>query len=316
MSFKEKVVAMASKAVFSAKKNSPQILIGVGVTGAVASTVMACRATLKVNDVMDEAKSNLDKIHEVASNPDMKEKYSEKDAKKDTTIVYVQTIWKLVKLYGPAIGLGALSIGCILKSHTILKKRNAALAAAYATIDKSFKEYRSRVIEKFGEEVDKEMKYGIKAVEVKEKVTDENGKEKTVKKTVKVVDELGYSEYARFFDASSPNWEKDPELNLMFLRAQQSYFNNLLKIKHFIFLNDVYKALGIPESKAGQVVGWRYDPNNTNIDNYIDFGIYELSKTANRDFVNGYEPVILLDFNVDGVIWEKVDYEDPNKGGK
>ena len=113
-----------------------------------------------------------------------------------------------------------------------------------------------------------------------------------------------YSDYARFFDAASPNWQNDPEYNLMFLRAQQQYANDLLRAKGRLFLNDVYEMLGLEKSKAGQIVGWVYDRENPNGDNFVDFGIYDMSKERVRAFVNGYETNILLDFNVDGNIWD------------
>lgn len=293
------------KASFKLQKHSPEILVVAGVVGTVASAVMACKATTKLNSILEESKETIDKIHEVAADESMADKYTPEDAKKDLTITYVQTGIKLVKLYAPAIALGALSIGCILSSNNILRKRNVALAAAYATVDKSFKEYRGRVIEKFGEAIDRELKYNIKEQKVEETVTDpETGKEKKVKKTIQVSDIDGYSEYARFFDDGCKGWEKDAEMNLMFLRAQQQYANDLLRARGRLFLNEVYRMLGIPETKAGQVVGWVYDPENPMGDNYVDFGIYDINKPRNRDFVNGYERTVLLDFNVDGNIWE------------
>lgn len=291
----------AYKVGFKLKKHSPEILIVGGVIGTVASAVMACKATLKVNDILTDTKEQLDKIHECAEDADLKE-YTESDSKKDIAIVYAQTGVKLAKLYGPAVALGALSIGGMVASNNILRKRNVAMAAAYATIDKSFKEYRGRVVERFGEEVDHQLKYNIKAVQVSENTTDEKGKEKAVSKNVEVADPNLTSDYARYFDEASSYWQKNPEYNLMFLRAQQAHANDLLKSRGYLFLNEVYRMLDIPETKAGQIVGWVYDAKNPVGDNYVDFGIYELSNQRNRDFVNGYERVILLDFNVDGNI--------------
>ena len=185
-----------------------------------------------------------------------------------------------------------------------MQKRNAALSAAYLTVDKSFKEYKHRVIDRVGEEVEKEIRYGIKAEEVAETVVDEDRNETTVTETVKTMNPNLYSDYARFFDEASPYWQKDPEYNLMFLRPQQQYANDLLRAKGRFILNDVYDMLGIEKTKAGQIVGWVYNPENPNGDNFVDFGIYDMSKERVRAFVNGYEANILLDFNVDGIIWD------------
>ena len=220
------------------------------------------------------------------------------------TINYVQTGVKIAKLYAPSVALGVLSVGCLVGSHSVMQKRNAALSAAYLTVDKSFKEYKQRVIDRVGEEVEKEIRYGIKAEEVVETVTDEDGNETTVTETVKMMNPNLYSDYARFFDEASPYWQKDPEYNLVFLKAQQQYANDLLRAKGRLFLNDVYDMLGIEKTKAGQIVGWVYDPENPNGDNFVDFGIYDMSKERVRAFVNGYEATILLDFNVDGNIWD------------
>lgn len=302
----------AQKAMFSIKKHSPEILVVAGVVGVVGSTIMACKASTKVSEILDETKRDVDQIHDVLADQGIpEEKYSQEDGKKDLAIVYAKTGVKLIKLYGPSVALGTLSITAILASNKILRKRNIALAAAYTTIDKSYKEYRSRVVERFGEKVDRELKYNIKAQQITEETVDENGKKKKVKKTIDVVNPNTYSAYSRIFDESNPNWEKDAEYNKMFIQAQQSYANDKLKAHGFLFLNDVYDMLGFEKTKAGQVVGWIYDPENGDGDNYIDFGIYDihtLTKEAERRaaFINGYERSIILDFNVDGNIWEKM----------
>lgn len=302
------------KAGIQLKKHSPEILVVAGVVGTVTSTVMACKATTKVNDVLDESKVELEKIHSAAERLENGEellcndgsKYTEERNKKDLAIVYTQSAIKVAKLYAPSVILGALSITAILSSNNILRKRNVALAAAYTAVDKSFKEYRGRVVERFGKELDHELRYNVKAKEFEEKITDEKGKEKIVKKTVEVSELDKYSDYAKFFDEGCAGWSKDPEKNLFFLKRQQDYANEVLKAKGYLFLNDVYEMLGIPRTKAGQVVGWIYDEKNPIGDNIVDFGIYDTNKASNRLFVNGYERTILLDFNVDGNILDLI----------
>lgn len=290
------------KAGFKVKKHSPEILVVVGVAGVVTSTVMACKATTKAGDILEEHKNQMNTIDQVVKMD--RNDYTEEDHKKDTTIVYTQTAIKFVKLYSPSIMIGVLSLGCIIYSHNILTKRNAALAAAYATVDRGFKEYRGRVVERFGKELDHELRYNIKAQEFEKTEVDKKGNEKVVKETVNVADPNLYSDYARFFDDGCNGWSKDPEQNLTFLKCQQAYANEKLKANGYLFLNDVYKMLGIPATKAGQIVGWIYDEKNPIGDNFVDFGLYDMNKPVVRDFVNGYERTILLDFNVDGNILE------------
>jgi hypothetical protein len=285
------------------KKHSPEILLGVGIVGTVASTVMACKASTKAGEILENSKKELEKVHEVANNPAYKDAYSEKDYKKDLTVVYAKTGIELVKLYGPAIALGTASIACILTGHGILRKRFVELSAAYAAVDAGFKEYRGRVIDRFGKDLDQELKYNIKNEEVEETVVDENGNETVVKTIVKTAEP---SQYARFFDETCTCWDRNAEYNLTFLKMRQAEANDVLRIRGHLFLNEVYDMLGIQRTKAGNIVGWIFDENNPDHDgdNYVDFGIYDLYDANKRAFVNGFEKSILLDFNVDGNIWE------------
>lgn len=297
------VTSTFNKAKFNLKKRSPEILIVAGVVGTVASAVMACRATMKLSEVLEESKDDISKIHEYSEKPEIGDKYTKDNAKKDLTIVYAQAGIKVAKLYAPSVALGALSLTSIIASNNILRKRNVALAAAYATVDKTFKEYRSRVVERFGEEVDKELKCNIKAKKIEETVTDpETGKEKKVKSTINVADP-NENEYARFFDETCLGYEKDYDYNLMFLRSQQQYANDKLRADGSIFLSDIYDELGIKNTKLSRSVGWLYNPDgNKNGDNFVDFGITE----TNRETEDGYEKAILLNFNVDGPILDLI----------
>ncbi len=289
------------------KEYSPEMLVGAGIVGAVTSAVMACKATTKVSGILEDTKEQVESVHYALENPDkLTDEYTEEDSKKDLAIIYTQTGIKLVKNYGPAIVLGALSITSILAGHNMLRKRYVATAAAYAMIDKSFKDYRGRVIERFGKELDRELRYNIKAQEIEETVVNEDGSESVVKKTVDVIDTNAISDYAKFFDEYCTGWTKDPEQNLYFLKCQQNYLNDLLKARGHVFLNEVYDALGIDRTKAGNVVGWIYDEKQPNGDNFIDFGIFNIDNERCRAFVNGRERSILLDFNVDGNILDLI----------
>lgn len=295
------VNGMASKTVMKLKKHSPEILVVAGIAGTVVSAVLACKATTKVAEILDETKGTLDTIHEGMETGAINgQEYTTEDGKKDTVVVYAQTGMKLAKLYAPAIILGTLSITSILASNNILRKRNAALGAAYAAIDKSFKEYRGRVIERFGEQVDTELKYGIKAKKFEEiEVDPETGKEKKVKKTVMVADPNLQSDYAVYFDSKSRNYETNPDYNRMFLKAQQAFANDKLQTRGHLFLNEVLDDLDLPRTPAGQIVGWTKDGP----DGYVNFRIVEVE----RETEDGrHEPALLLDFNVEGNIWEKM----------
>ena len=272
---------------------SPQILFAAGIAGSVCSTVMACKATLKLEEVLERGQSDLNVAKTMQD-----ERYSEQDRKKDIALIYTQTTVKVARLYAPAVVVGGLSLAALAQSNNILNQRNAALMAAYGALEKGFNEYRARVVEKYGEDQDRDFRYGTEQVEIVDPETNR-------KRKVTRVGPDGASIYARFFDPTSTSWSKEPEYNLVFLKCQQNYANDMLRARGHIFLNEVYDMLGIPRSQAGAVVGWIMSRDGST-DNYINFGIFDGDDNA-RDFVNGREGSILLDFNVDGVIYDKID---------
>ena len=298
------------KVGFKLKKHSPEILVVAGVIGTVTSAVMACKATLKVNDVIDETKETIETIHDCIGKG-LKtadgEEYTQEVANKYLTIVYIQTGWKFAKLYGPAVILGVASIGCMVGSNHILRKRNIALGAAFTAMDKSFKEYRGRVIEKFGKDLDRELRFNTKAKQIEETVVDENGKESTVTKTVEIVDpNVTHSIYSVVFCEGNTGWTKNAELNKVFLLQQQNYANDKLRLNGVLTLNEVYDMIGAPRTAYGQLAGWVYTEDSSVGDNFVDFGIFDINSEKKCDFINGIERSIILDFNCIGNILDYI----------
>ncbi len=294
-----KVSSTVGRQMLKLDKVSPQVLFGAGIVGFGATVVLACRATLELDNVLEDIQRDLNTVETVtAAKP---EKYSERDAVQAKGAVYIKGSLKIAKLYGPALAVGAVSIGCLTQSHNILNRRNAALTAAYAAVEKGFKEYRERVVAELGEEKDQEFRYGV----VEKTVIDESDGKGAKKVQVKTADPNGISIYARFFDQVNcgGNWSPNPEYNRVFLTNMQNWANDLLISRGHIFLNEVYDMLGMERTKAGSVVGWIVSDEG---DNYVDFGIFNGNREAVREFVNGHEGAILLDFNVDGVIYDKI----------
>lgn len=289
MSIKNKLTLFKGHTQLTLKQNSPHILFGVGVVGIAASTVLACRATLKANKMLDEIQRD---IEEVKGDEAKEESESKSVTRSDVAHVYLRSAGRLAKVYSPALAVGVVSVGLLAGSHVQLTKRNNALTAAYSALHIAFMEYRERVRASVGVDEEREIYYGVKNTPD----TDEKGRAIMVKSA----DPSKWSPYAKFFDASSSQWKKDVEMNRIFLQVQQTYFNQKLRAKGFVFLNEVYQALDIPETSAGQAVGWYLNGEG---DDYIDFGIFD---PQSIQFVNGTEPVILLDFNVDGVIINKL----------
>lgn len=291
------------KTGFKLKKHSPTILAVAGTVGVITSGVMACKATTKLSTIIDEHHDNVDEIHDYIEENGFSDKYTEKDSNKDLTIVYAQTGVKLVKLYAPSVILGTVSLAAILGSNHILRKRNIALTAAYTTAAKTFRTYRDRVVDRFGEGLDEELRYGIKTKEIEETVTDEKGKEKKVKKTVDVVNIEDIDGYSRLFYEGNPGWDNDPRFTRMYLLSQLKYANTLLKKRGYLTLNEVYKMLGFSLIPDGQIMGWFYDEEHPNT---VDFGILDTNDEMMIRFFNGDEKAVLLKFNINGNILDKI----------
>lgn len=295
---KNVVTSKVGRQILLGRKNSPTILFAGGLVGVVGSTVLACKATLKLEDVLDKAERDHNTADSIKNNP----AYTGEDRKSDHLKLKIRTAGEIVRLYAPAVGVGVVSVAALTGSHVTLSRRNAAVMAAYSALDKGFNEYRSRVREEFGDDKDQELRHGS---EVRTVIEDTEKGTKTSQVTT--VGGGQPSIYAKFFDDGSTSWSRDPEYNRVFLHAQQSYANNLLHARGHLFLNEVYDNLGLPRSPAGAVVGWIVSKEG---DNFVDFGIFNddggVRGERIRAFVNGYEGSILLDFNVDGVIWDKI----------
>jgi hypothetical protein len=290
----EKVGPKIGKIALKAQKHSPEILLGVGIVGIGACVVLACKSTMKLEEVIDEHKNAVEKVKKCP------EGTPKKQFDRDIAKVYGKTGVKLVKLYLPSACVGALSVACICGAQGILLKRVAGLTAAYTAVDEAFKDYRGRVVAKYGEDVDRELRYGAKEELVVSAEVDENGESKLEHHIT--IDNTKYSQYAFFFDPSCSAWEEDPEYNKMYIMAQQEYLNAKLSSTGHLFLNEVYDAFGAQRTSAGAVVGWI----KGNGDGYVDLGLFRGETEADRRFINGLENVFLLDPNVDGVIFDKI----------
>ena len=304
--FKDSLGVFAGRKLLVVQKHSPELLLGMGIVGVVVSTVMACKASTKAGAVLDVAAAKMEKIHEAEATIS-REEYTKRDQNKDSLVVMIQTGVDFAKLYGPSVLLGAVSIGCILGSHNIMRKRNVALVAAYKMVKTGFEEYRARVVDDLGEEKDKEYRYGVKYEKLEESEVDPiTGKVKKVKKNVPVISTGKLSPYAReFCKETTPQWHAVPEYNALFLKAQQNAANDFLKSRGHIFLNDVYDMLGFSRTSDGAVVGWVNDGNG---DQFVDFGLWDSYEaySHNIDEEGRLNRTLILDFNVDGVIYDLI----------
>lgn len=301
----EKMPGGMKKQAVKLGKHAPDIMMVVGAGMVIGAAVTACKQTLKANDILAQANDDLDKVEQAIEIANEKD-YTPQDARNDRLKVYSKTAIGLTKVYGPSILVGGIGLGLMLGAHSILKNRNAALTVAYSNAIAAYNAYRQKVIEAIGEEKEFQLRSGYSKQEID--YVDENGNEKHSKSARVVDDGSGHSLYARIFDEACPAWSPSPSSNLQFLRAQQNFANDKLRSEGIVFLNDVYQMLGFPKTPEGQIVGWVWDPDNPNTDSYIDFGIYDklFKSSVKRDFLNGYEACIWLDFNVDGTVYDQL----------
>ena len=297
----------AGKAEFTIKKNSPEILLGAGIVGFVGTIVLACKATCRADEVLEFHRRKIKDINdakEIAdADPEGEMSYDVEIYRQDKAIRYLKTTGRLAKLYAPTVAVGTLSLACILTSRNIMQKRYLGVVAAYNGVSAAFEEYRKRVRDEYGEDLDKHFRYGTSYDELP--VYDENGKKTKEKEQVEKTETgmvMPNDDSCRFFDSSNPNWDKNPTFSMMWLRGQQNILNDILHTRGHVFLNEVYDALGFPHTPQGAVLGW-IDGEG---DNCIDFGLYDPNKENVRRFVNGVDNVIMLEFNHDGVIWDKI----------
>lgn len=302
------IVRGINRTALLGKKHSPEILLGLGLVGVVASAVLAAKATLKVNEVVVEAKETVYQIklageRGMIGDTEKGRLYSKDDHDKDLAVAYVQTGLKFAKLYGPSVGLGVLSMASILASHGLMKRREVGLIAGYNLIAESFSSYRKRVVEELGPEIDKNYRHGIYETEFTDKEVGEDGIVTKTKKKQKNMAKRTVSGFAKFFDEYSTQYQPNAENNLYFLRLQQNHANDMLRVRGHVYLNEVYDMLGLPRTREGGIYGWIMNGDGTT---NIDFGIYNIDNPSGRSFVNGYEKAILLDFNVSGIMWDQI----------
>ncbi len=296
-----KLINFAGPTGLKAQQAAPEIFLGLGIIGIGISTVLACKATLKVKGIVEEHKTQVEEIHAVAERK--LETYTARDKQQDLTLTYLKTGAEFLKVYGPAIGIFALSIGAIVKGHNIMKGRNLALIAAYKGIQEAFTAYRKRVVEEHGAKADYMYKNGLREVEVTTpEYIDENGnKVEESKSTIIMADEDGLSGYSKLFNKkNSSQFSDDKTYNMYFLIATQNHFNDLLKARKHVFLNEVYDALGLDRTQAGAIVGWKYGGDG---DNCIDFGVFNPDTNEYEPLVMNEDGSVILDFNVDKVIY-------------
>jgi hypothetical protein len=282
-------------------KHAPEILVGVGLVGGAATTVFACKATLKVDDILDETQEEYGRI-DSALDTVSNDVYSIEDADNDMKTAHKVMVGRIIHTYIPVAAMGAASGVCILCGFNILRMRNMALVAAYTALDGGFKAYRRRVVDELGEEADEHFRTGAVTKKIEKEIIDENTGEVKNKKVKSEVIESGVQliDYTINFcrEAHHIRDRKDIMSSLNFIINVENSVNLTLKAYKYVTLNEVRKCLGIPDKSYGQLDGWCYDGTGDDI--------IKLNPKVVYDEELGHDTII-LDPNVDGLMFNKID---------
>lgn len=302
------ITKMCNNVIFAMKRNAPTILLWVGIGTGAACVGKACYDTAKKTvPLLAKAKDDISEVKASVSGEESVTEGTLAEAKKKQMDICLRTAGKLGLIYMPSAALGLVSVASLITSHNIAHKRILGLSAAYAALDGTFNTYRNGVIDKYGKTEDYELFNGIKTETVEKEVTDENGEVHKIteeKKVVTVNPETNI--YTRFFDRANMDWDDDPDIRRLFLEAKERTANMMLENRGYLLLNDVYKLLGFPATRAGYSVGWlRNDDENPNHHGYVSFGWKDISDSYSRALLNGYEECVILNFNVEGPILDK-----------
>ena len=288
---------------FVAAKHAPTMLVGGGIAGIIISTAMACRATYKNRQVFENFQDEVRDLKTFKSDEAAvkSDSLTPADYRREMTTIYTRNAGSIAKVYAPSATVMTISLVGIVGAHRMMLGRNAALLATATSLSESLRQYRDRVSGELG--VDKES-------ELYQNMTPETIFDPETGKKIQVmgIDPGSLSPYARFFDEQSERWQKDADINRITVDCQMKYANHKLHTRGHLFLNEVYDMLGLPRTKAGNVVGWIYRPEpQPEGDGYVDFNLFD---ARNRDFNRSWERSALLDFNVDGPIIDKIGAKD------
>ena len=316
MSIFSSAINFGGKIIKKVKFRSPELFIGAGVVGLVGAAVVAVRRGVRWHTAAKaEVLHDLETIKKAEGSP----QYTREDRVRDYAQVIGKGVWSFTQIYGPSVAVGAASVVSILAGTGILKGRLAAMTSAAATAQAALDRYRQRVREKLGEDADYEFAYEVSSK--KAKIKHEDGSKESLV-TYHLVPSSGEwmaaSPYSRLWDENAMEWCANRDIQFLTLRSLENHFNRELDVRGVVFLNDVYKALGLPMSKDAALVGWIKDYEKPKMaklaaelgripgDGVISFGVFENESPSARAYLSGDDDRVVLDFNVDGVIYDLI----------
>lgn len=303
---------LVAKAAVKGAKYLPHILVGTGIVSVTAGTVIAVTNTTKANDIIEEFNSEMDKIERVKQMAEEKKAvYTRKNEMEDKVKVYSRTAYNIVKANWVPITLYVGGVAMILSGFHIINQRYIGMAASYAALHKSYSDYRHRVVEDQGTDADFRYATGAKRESLDYTEVDENGETKDVHTDAdNVVDPKSMSLYSVLFDEENSSiWTPNAVTNKAQIKAVEEYWNRPAQFEHrgFVYYFEVLRDLGIWDrlpietQKALVGLGWVWGVG----DNRVSLGIFDINKPktfAQKDFITGYEPSVLIEPNLDGMV--------------
>lgn len=205
-------------------KHSPEILVGIGISGLFATTVLAVRATPKALELIEKASQE-----------------KEVPVEELTPIEKTKACWKC---YIPAAVTGVLSAGCIIGAQSVNARRNAALAAAYTLSDTALREYQAKVTEVIGEKKDQLIRDKMSEDKIKNNPVSKNEVIITTKGDTLCYDELS----GRYFKSDIDK-----------IKRAVNEINRQINLDMYASLNDFYDELDLDHTQIGYDLGWNLD---------------------------------------------------------
>lgn len=239
------------------------IITGIGIVTALAGTIFACRATLKISEKAPEHKRLVEDTRANCIEAGMDEKHTKKEVMKAYRHVgadYVRKFW-------PAVGLLAAGYGLIVKAHCMEVAKNEALMSAYIGLQALFTKYRDKVAQEVGVEREQEI-YLEAQVETAKDVDDYKGP-------------FVEGSYLLFNDSLQDYEAGCPQANSFLIDTGQRELNNKFREGKRVYVNDVMRCFGHEEIAGGYQWCWY-----KGLTDEIDFKIHD--PAYNPEFARGY----------------------------
>ena len=317
-----KAKVLSKAASLKLEKHAPEFLVGTALIAGACAIYSACKAT---HDDLDDILTQAEKELQVIVTQENDGILPPKEAFKQRAEVKLETAGKLARAYAPAAILAAISAGSTIGANRILSKRNVALLASYAALDKYTRDYQKRVMNTVGEEVERKIRYDIRDdMREVEMVDPDTGNTETVREKTGVEKAHVYDRFDFMFDERSPRYQNNPDYDETFVYLVQEQANKILECRRsdtkagYYFLDELLDDFGLDPDDVGisfeeaHIVGWYLPPKNElgvapGDIHHIDLGIGKYVDLTKKNMTEEEDiDGILIIPNVDGVVYHLI----------